>query len=131
MLNSLCWVVNFCVVTFIEECNFDSILCNILNFEWLVWLRNSLLTSRLVFGILMLIRFNKYLQVNSFSSMHSEIFYYLFRYGRPYNTEYRLIIENLSTRCSWQVCVNDMVFSTLEGFFLIELWLHSHQNSNC
>lgn len=23
-------------------------------------------------------------------------------YGRPYNTEYRLIIENLSTRCSWQ-----------------------------
>jgi len=23
-------------------------------------------------------------------------------YGRPYNTEFRLIIENLSTRCSWQ-----------------------------
>ncbi|XP_057304264.1 serine-arginine protein 55-like [Hydractinia symbiolongicarpus] len=27
---------------------------------------------------------------------------YSSKYGRPYNTEYRLIIENLSTRCSWQ-----------------------------
>lgn len=24
------------------------------------------------------------------------------RYGRPYNTDFRLIVENLSTRCSWQ-----------------------------
>lgn len=24
------------------------------------------------------------------------------RYGRPYNTEFRIVIENLSTRCSWQ-----------------------------
>jgi len=27
---------------------------------------------------------------------------YSSKYGRPYNTEYRIIIENLSTRCSWQ-----------------------------
>jgi len=27
---------------------------------------------------------------------------YSSRYGRPYNTEFRVIIENLSTRCSWQ-----------------------------
>lgn len=27
---------------------------------------------------------------------------YSSKYGRPYNTEYRLLIENLSTRCSWQ-----------------------------
>jgi len=27
---------------------------------------------------------------------------YSSKYGRPYNTEYRVIIENLSTRCSWQ-----------------------------
>jgi len=24
------------------------------------------------------------------------------RYGRPYNTDFRLIVENLSTRCAWQ-----------------------------
>jgi len=24
------------------------------------------------------------------------------RYGRPYNTEFRVIIENVSTQCSWQ-----------------------------
>ncbi|XP_002156792.2 serine/arginine-rich splicing factor 5 isoform X1 [Hydra vulgaris] len=24
------------------------------------------------------------------------------RYGRPYNTDFRLVIENVSTRCSWQ-----------------------------
>jgi len=24
------------------------------------------------------------------------------RYGRPYNTEFRVLIDNLSTRCSWQ-----------------------------
>jgi len=24
------------------------------------------------------------------------------KYGRPYNTEYRVLVQNLSTRCSWQ-----------------------------
>merc|ERR1711973_563190 len=27
---------------------------------------------------------------------------YSSRFGRPYNTEFRVIIENVSTRCSWQ-----------------------------
>jgi len=29
--------------------------------------------------------------------------YILFRYGAPYNTEYKLTVENLSSRASWQV----------------------------
>jgi hypothetical protein len=28
------------------------------------------------------------------------------RYGPPVQTRYRLAVENLSTRCSWQVCDN-------------------------
>lgn len=27
------------------------------------------------------------------------------RYGPPLRTEYRLVVENLSSRVSWQVCI--------------------------
>lgn len=50
------------------------------------------------YGVLLL-NFNFYCYVNFFVS----IIFFLFSYGRPYNTEYRIIVENLSTRASWQV----------------------------
>lgn len=34
------------------------------------------------------------------------------RYGPPLRTEYRLIVENLSSRVSWQVCTNTHILAS-------------------
>ncbi len=53
----------------------------------------------------------------------STVFFLLFlssqsRYGPPRNTEYRVIVENLSSRVSWQVCY----FTLFSVFCLRFLW---------
>jgi len=55
----------------------------------------------------------------------------LYRYGPPTRTDYRIIVENLSSRCSWQVsyiadiaglcCCDSLIIAT---GFLIGLLLH-------
>jgi hypothetical protein len=33
------------------------------------------------------------------------VVFFICRYGPPARTDYRLVVENLSSRVSWQVCV--------------------------
>jgi len=42
---------------------------------------------------------------------------YSSRYGAPYNTDNRIIVENLSSRCGWQVCIEIIFFNFMFVIF--------------